>query len=378
MDRRIHSKLVHCKSNGVLSGIHLGVGGIAWLISGLIVANYKIWCSDMYWGVVLVIKDQIEEDLSGLSLLVFLGINVLRWLAVCLVPANLSYRSFLGLVGLGVTLETLLCFYRTTGFIGLVLRYLSVTQLMKGISYLLVRQEELDQSLERTEIEGLKCKTQLWKFILYPTFCYQESYPYAAKISKLHVVIYGLMLMPLSVLSYVALVIRGGIAYAEFYLFPRLFTYVNVVMWVNIGWLAAFLLVFVALFGLQGELTGFADKEFFGSWWDCSTVEYWRAWNFMVHNWVKRHVHRPFLKRNISLRMSKIIVFLVSGIVHEYIFDDCLGCRGLGLFTMLIQIPLGSASSLAQRTLGLNENLFTIIALNLIGAPIMSMLVRWK
>lgn len=75
------------------------------------------------------------------------------------------------------------------------------------------------------------------------------------------------------------------------------------------------------------ELTKFGDREFYQDWWTATTYsEYYRKWNIVVHDWLYTYIYKDFYEtvtpRNKT--MAKMMVFLISAIVHEYILSLCM------------------------------------------------------
>eukprot|EP00928_Gymnodinium_smaydae_P042131 TRINITY_DN28414_c0_g1_i1.p1 TRINITY_DN28414_c0_g1~~TRINITY_DN28414_c0_g1_i1.p1 ORF type:complete len:502 (+),score=53.61 TRINITY_DN28414_c0_g1_i1:67-1572(+) len=83
-------------------------------------------------------------------------------------------------------------------------------------------------------------------------------------------------------------------------------------------WLLIFYAVFHSWLNVLGELTRFGDRRFYGDWWNAASfAEYWKKWNLPVHHWCLRHIYFPLLRRGWNRVAAGIIVFLVSGLMHE-------------------------------------------------------------
>lgn len=51
-----------------------------------------------------------------------------------------------------------------------------------------------------------------------------------------------------------------------------------------------------------------------------SPSDFWKSrWNILVHSGLKNGIYKPLLQRNYSKEVSAILVFAVSGILHEYV-----------------------------------------------------------
>jgi len=95
------------------------------------------------------------------------------------------------------------------------------------------------------------------------------------------------------------------------------------------------------------EVTRFADRGFYGDWWNSvSWDQYAREWNRPVHNFLLRHVYHSSISTfHVSRSTATLITFLLSACVHELVMA-CLFKKIRGyLFTMqLMQVPLVSLS----------------------------------
>lgn len=75
------------------------------------------------------------------------------------------------------------------------------------------------------------------------------------------------------------------------------------------------------------ELTKFGDREFYQDWWTATTYsEYYRKWNIVVHDWLYTYIYKDFYETVTpkNKTMAKMMVFLISAIVHEYILSLCM------------------------------------------------------
>ncbi len=85
-------------------------------------------------------------------------------------------------------------------------------------------------------------------------------------------------------------------------------------------WLCFFYSLFHAWTNFWGEMTRFADRRFYSDWWNSGDLaEYWRRWNYPIHNWLVRHCYFPLIRRGYSSEVARFITFFVSAIFHEYI-----------------------------------------------------------
>ncbi|KAI5135280.1 diacylglycerol O-acyltransferase 1 [Nematocida ausubeli] len=366
---RVHSKCAHSKHVGILDTIEIGRGGWIWILISLLVLNYQIWMNNTLYTILCMVADESMKCLKRYSILTFFLLNVTRWIILYFVSEQLSSVIVYGVISLCIGMESIMGISGASGFIGVIMRYLSVMQLMKGISYILARREVAILGMDDELIEKPKEEISLPRFILFPTMCYQQEYPVASSVSKYMVCMYLLMLPPLILFTYYCFSIKCYFFGNCFWKEPTVDTYIKIFMWCNLGWISGFIMVFIVFFGLLSEITRFNDRSFFEAWWNASVSNYWRKWNSQVHRWIKRHVHRALIKKNITVRSSRITIFLVSGLVHEYIIGDVLKYRGIGFLSMASQVPLDSFIKLGNNWVKLNQEIAVTFAFNFIGAP---------
>ncbi|XP_066564493.1 sterol O-acyltransferase 2 isoform X2 [Amia ocellicauda] len=76
------------------------------------------------------------------------------------------------------------------------------------------------------------------------------------------------------------------------------------------------------------EMLRFADRMFYKDWWNSTSfANYYRTWNVVVHDWLYYYTYRDFLwlsgrKFRTAATLS---VFIISAVVHEYVFTLCFG-----------------------------------------------------
>ena len=106
-------------------------------------------------------------------------------------------------------------------------------------------------------------------------------------------------------------------------------------------WLAIFFFIFHAGTNLSAEITRFADRRFYSDWWNAGNLaEYWRKWNYPIHNWLVRHVYYPLIRRGINSDKARLLTFLVSAIFHEYIVMGVFRVFNfMAFFIMLVNVP---------------------------------------
>lgn len=85
-------------------------------------------------------------------------------------------------------------------------------------------------------------------------------------------------------------------------------------------WLAGFFALFQSFLNALAEIMRFGDRNFYDDWWNSTDLkQYWSTWNKPVYFFMKRHVFSPLIGRGWSAQAASIAVFVVSGILHEFL-----------------------------------------------------------
>ncbi|KAK5119483.1 hypothetical protein LTR85_007583 [Meristemomyces frigidus] len=102
-------------------------------------------------------------------------------------------------------------------------------------------------------------------------------------------------------------------------------------------------LIWECILNVLAELTKFADRGFYGDWWNSVTWDqYARDWNRPVHNFLLRHVYHSSISTfHLSRNAATFVTFLLSALVHEM----CMAImfkkvRGYLFWMQLLQMPL--------------------------------------
>ena len=106
-------------------------------------------------------------------------------------------------------------------------------------------------------------------------------------------------------------------------------------------------LIWECILNVLAEVTCFADRGFYGDWWNSVTWDqYARDWNRPVHNFLLRHVYHSSISTfHLSRNAATFATFLLSALVHEM----CMAVmfkkvRGYLFWMQLAQMPLISLS----------------------------------
>ncbi|POR38754.1 O-acyltransferase [Tolypocladium paradoxum] len=108
-------------------------------------------------------------------------------------------------------------------------------------------------------------------------------------------------------------------------------------------YLLVWYLIWETILNTLAELTFFADRSFYGPWWNSvSWDQFARDWNRPVHIFLLRHVyHSSISSLKVKKHTATLITFFLSACVHELIMW-CLfkKLRGYLLFLQMCQLPL--------------------------------------
>ncbi|KAF3058022.1 Sterol O-acyltransferase 2 [Daldinia childiae] len=108
-------------------------------------------------------------------------------------------------------------------------------------------------------------------------------------------------------------------------------------------YMLAWYLIWETVLNILAELTFFADRSFYDTWWNSvSWDQYARDWNRPVHNFLLRHVyHSSISSMRVNKHTATLITFFLSACVHELVMW-CIfkKLRGYLLILQMSQLPL--------------------------------------
>ncbi|KAI5807983.1 MBOAT, membrane-bound O-acyltransferase family-domain-containing protein [Peziza echinospora] len=110
-----------------------------------------------------------------------------------------------------------------------------------------------------------------------------------------------------------------------------------------IEYMMVWYLIWECILNLLGELMRFADRGFYGAWWNSTTWDQFsRDWNKPVYSFLLRHVyHSSISAYQVSKPTATLITFFLSSCIHELVMW-CIfkKLRGYLLCMQMLQIPL--------------------------------------
>ncbi|KAF2477603.1 uncharacterized protein BDR25DRAFT_299489 [Lindgomyces ingoldianus] len=145
-------------------------------------------------------------------------------------------------------------------------------------------------------------------------------------------------------------------------------------------WLCGFFAIFQSFLNALAEMMRFADREFYGDWWNVSSIRtYWTTWNKPVTNFMRRHIYSPLVGRGCPPALAQIIVFLISGALHELLVGvPTHNVLGVAFAGMMFQIPLIALTDALQKMKGIRGkmagNMIFWISFCLVGQPLAALL----
>ena len=201
--------------------------------------------------------------------------------------------------------------------------------------------------------------TQMYMFVAYPTLVFQLAYPRTESVRVRIVLRYAIELAFCLVLQFILIeqyitpllnnTIRGteeriaakeSVYNMSWFLLERFLKLVIPNLYI---WLLMFAELFHCYLNILAELTRFGDRKFYHDWWNAVSIrDYWQKWNQPVHHWLLRHLYKPFRKLGLNQKNSALFVFIISGIVHEYLIITPIGIPWNGFVTLgfVLQLPL--------------------------------------
>ncbi|KAI0024217.1 MBOAT family protein [Xylariomycetidae sp. FL0641] len=194
-----------------------------------------------------------------------------------------------------------------------------------------------------------------YEYIVLPTVVYELEYPRSDNIDWLYVAekfaaFIGVMLVMIMVsqtfiypvvIHTVMMKELGLTAAQRLHEFPWVLS--DLVFPFMMEYLMAWYLIWETTLNILAELTYFADRSFYDTWWNSvSWDQFARDWNRPVHNFLLRHVyHSSISSMRVNKHTATLITFFLSAVVHELVMW-CIfkKLRGYLLVLQMCQLPL--------------------------------------
>ncbi|SMN18363.1 similar to Saccharomyces cerevisiae YCR048W ARE1 Acyl-CoA:sterol acyltransferase, isozyme of Are2p [Maudiozyma saulgeensis] len=113
-------------------------------------------------------------------------------------------------------------------------------------------------------------------------------------------------------------------------------------------YMLCFYLIWDAILNCFAELTRFADRYFYGDWWNCvSWSEFARIWNVPVHKFLVRHVYHASMNNwKLNKVQATLFTFILSSIFHELaMIIIWKRIRGYLFIFQMSQLPMAYVTS---------------------------------
>lgn len=161
---------------------------------------------------------------------------------------------------------------------------------------------------------------RFWNFLVFPTLCYYLAYPRTPRVRWSRVASYLGQFLVGVLFGYVAFV-HGLVPMWANILRDPVSALLKTLLPGFVTWMTLFYAVFHGLLNFLAEITRFADRHFYGPWWEakCFSI-WWRDWNTSVTDWMRRHIY--FQSRQDAKfpgMLASWAVFVVSALWHEYV-----------------------------------------------------------
>ncbi|GEQ70221.1 hypothetical protein JCM33374_g3897 [Metschnikowia sp. JCM 33374] len=121
------------------------------------------------------------------------------------------------------------------------------------------------------------------------------------------------------------------------------FALIDLIPPLTMEYMFQFYLIWDVILSAIAELSGFADRDFYGPWWSCTDwSQFSRYWNKPVHVFLHRHVyHSSISALSLSKLAAAFLTFFISSVVHELVMYVIFGrIRGFLFLLQMAQMPL--------------------------------------
>lgn len=223
----------------------------------------------------------------------------------------------------------------------------------------------------------------LYYFMMVPSLCYELNFPRTARIRK-HFLIKRIieLLIGLQVVfglfqQWIIPSVKNSLeTFSKMELMAASERLLKLSVPNHLLWLILFYLMFHSYLNIIGEVLRFADRDFYGDWWNASNINiFWRSWNLPIHRWAVRHLYLPMIKQHYSRRLAGAAVFLLSALFHEYLVSVPLRMFKLWSFIgMMMQMPLTPLSVLVEKKLGRRSGNLLVWMSLILGQPLCIMM----
>lgn len=201
----------------------------------------------------------------------------------------------------------------------------------------------------------------LYFFMAVPTLCYELNFPRTSRIRKRFLikraieVFLGMQVVLGLFQQWIIPSVKNSLqTFSKMEPMPATERLLKLAIPNHLLWLVWFYLCFHSYFNMLGEVLRFADRDFYGDWWNATNIDvFWRSWNMPIHRWAVRHLYMPLIERGYGKSVSSVSVFFLSAFFHEYLVSVPLRMFNLwAFFGMMMQIPMSALSQFVEKKAG--------------------------
>ena len=194
-----------------------------------------------------------------------------------------------------------------------------------------------------------------YEYIVLPTVVYELDYPRSSSINWYYameklIACFGIifvMIMVSQTFMYPVVMRTVKMKEANMHLVDRIkeFPWIlsDLLFPFMMEYLLSWYLIWETILNFLAELTYFADRSFYGAWWNSvSWDQFARDWNRPVHNFLLRHVyHSSISAMKVNKHTATLITFFLSACIHELVMW-CIfkKLRGYLLILQMCQLPV--------------------------------------
>ncbi|KAL6942571.1 hypothetical protein ACO0QE_003750 [Hanseniaspora vineae] len=193
-----------------------------------------------------------------------------------------------------------------------------------------------------------------FEFSMFPTLVYQITYPRNNKIRKFYVfeklsAIFGIIFVMMTVAQ--IFMYPAAVKAMELESYPNslekwklwVFACIDMIPGFICMYLLTWYLIWDAILNCIAELTRFADRNFYGDWWNSvSWNDFSKHWNIPVHQFLLRHVYHASMSFwKFNKVQAVLFTFILSSIFHELAMYAMFNkIRYYIFFFQMFQLPL--------------------------------------
>ncbi|CAH1105668.1 unnamed protein product [Psylliodes chrysocephalus] len=261
----------------------------------------------------------------------------------------------------------------------------------QSLSYSNLRKRKNSKNSQEESMEDLKLVQypdnltlrDLYYYLLAPTLCYELNFPKTDRIRKrflmkrIFEVVLGVQLIFCIMQQYMIPTIKNSlIPFSNMDYTKSTERLLKLAIPNHLAWLCMFYIMFHSWLNLLGEILHFADRSFYGDWWNANNIDtFWRNWNLPVHRWALRHLYFPMIEMGYSKSIASVAVFFISAFFHEYMVSVPLKTYKIWAFGgMMAQIPLSYFSKVVEKAYGQRFGNLVFWSSIILGQPLCIMM----